>query len=55
MERGLNTSAKSIDPDQTAQTAQADLGRNLLLLVKFLHINGPYIPMIQWVFCLNYK
>ena len=37
-EGGFNTSAKSIDSGQPAQTAQADLGRIFLLLVYFLHI-----------------
>ena len=36
--RGLYAYAKSIDPDQPAQSAQADLGRNFLLLNPFFHI-----------------
>ena len=35
MKRGLNASAKSIDPGQPAQSAQADLSRYFLLLVIF--------------------
>ena len=37
----INASAKSIDPGQPAQSAQADLGRNFLILVNFLLIKGP--------------
>ena len=37
----FNTAAKSIYPDQPAQSAQADLGRNYLLLTKFLYVQGP--------------
>ena len=37
VKRGLYTSTKSIDPDEPAQFEQADLGKNLLLLVDFLH------------------
>ena len=34
-EKGLDKFAKSIDSGQPAQSAQADLSRNLLLLVSF--------------------
>ena len=40
--RGLN--AKSVDSGKTAQSVQADLGRNFLATGKFfLHVNGPAI------------
>ena len=37
--RGLEGIAKSIDPGQPAQSAQADHGRNFSLLADFLCIN----------------
>ena len=37
---GLNASAKSFYPGQPAQSAQADLGRNVLLKFEFLDIKG---------------
>ena len=43
---GLNASAKGISSDQHAQTAQADLDRNVLLQVFFLHVRGRIYPMI---------
>ena len=46
----LDTSAKIIDSGQPAQSAQADLGRKILLRVNFLHIKGPYYLMIHLVF-----
>ena len=39
MKRILSASAKSIDPGQPVQTAQADLGKNLLLLNNIWDIN----------------
>ena len=36
VKRGLNASAKSIDPGQPARSAQADLGRNVLPCFNFL-------------------
>ena len=35
LKRGLDAFANSIGSDQPAQSAQADLGRNFLLLVNF--------------------
>ena len=35
---GNNAFAKRIDSGQPAQSAQADLGRNILLLVRYLSI-----------------
>ena len=32
--------SKSIDPCQSALSAQADVGRDFLLLVSFLHVKG---------------
>ena len=40
MTRALNTSSKSFGPGQPARTAQADLGRNLSLLVNFRLVKG---------------
>ena len=40
-------SAKGFDSDQPAQSAQAGLSRNLLLLVRFLLFEGPYHHMIH--------
>ena len=37
-EGACGASAKRIDPDQPAQSAQADLSRHVLPLVKCLHI-----------------
>ena len=37
LKRELNTSANSTDPDQSVQSAQADLDQNLVLFVKFLY------------------
>ena len=39
---GLKSYAKSIDPGQPAQTAQADLVRKFLLLVISMHITNDY-------------
>ena len=47
MKKESNASSKSIDTDQPAQSAQADLGRNFLLLVNFLHIKELYYFMIH--------
>ena len=44
-EKGHNASAKSIDPGQPAQSAQADLDRNFSLLANFLHIRGLFYIM----------
>ena len=38
--RGLIDFAKSIDPCQPAQFAEADMGRNFSLSLNFLHIDG---------------
>ena len=46
---GPNTSTKSIDSGQPAQSAQADLDRNFLPKVNFVHIKGPYYLMIHFV------
>ena len=40
VKRGFNASAKSIDPGQPAQNAQADLGRYFLPSVNCLYIKG---------------
>ena len=53
---GLIASAKSIYPGQTAQSAQADMGRYFLLLSNFHRVKGLANPMIQpvlqtkWIF-----
>ena len=45
MTRGLNASAKSIDPGQPAQSEQADLGRNFSRRLNFVLVKeGQYIP-----------
>ena len=49
MEKWLNRYAKCIDPDQPAQSAQADQGRNISPFVNFLRVNGSVFPMIQFV------
>ena len=41
--------AKSIDPGQPAQSAQADPGRNFLLIVNFLRMKRPVYCMIPTV------
>ena len=46
VKRGFNVSTKSIGPGQTAQSAQSDLGRNVLLLVSSLHVKGQYYILI---------
>ena len=38
---------KSIDAGQPAQSAQADLGRNCLLLVDFLILKGVYGRLVE--------
>ena len=40
-EKRLNASARSIDPGQSRQSTQADLGQNFLLLSNFLHVQEP--------------
>ena len=47
IKRGLNASAKSVDPCQPALSAQADMGRHFLLSVNFLYAEGPFYHMIQ--------
>ena len=47
VKKGLDASAKSIDSDQPAQSAQSDLGRNFSLSVIFQHVKGPVYPMDQ--------
>ena len=42
VKRGFNASAKYIDSGQPAQSAQANLSRNILLLVSLLYIEGLY-------------
>ena len=44
VKRGLNASAKSIDPGQPA-----DMSRNFLLLVNLLRTKGPYYLFIHLV------
>ena len=39
-EKGFNTYAKSINPCQPAHSAQADMGRNLSLVLNFPRIKG---------------
>ena len=46
---GLKACAKSIDPGQPAQSAQADPGRHFLLFVNFLHVHGLAYLGIHWV------
>ena len=41
--------AKSFDSCQPAQSAQADMGRNLSLFSIILHVKGPFYIMIQSV------
>ena len=41
-ETGGNASSTSIDSGQPAQSGQADLGRQFLLLVHLPHAEGPY-------------
>ena len=45
LKRGRNATAKSIDPGQPAQSAQAELDQNFLLAGNFMPIKGPnYVP-----------
>ena len=37
-----HASEKNVDSDQPAQSTQADLGRNCLPLLSFLHIKGSF-------------
>ena len=48
VKKGLNLHvfAKSVDPCQPAQSAQADMGRNFLLSLNFLHDKGPFYIMM---------
>ena len=46
---GLKQHAKSIHPAQSAQPSQADLGRNFLHLVYFLHAEGQFYFIMQTV------
>ena len=48
-QRGLNASAKSIDPRQPAQSAQADMGRNFSLPLDYMHVKGQHYRAIQSV------
>ena len=48
VKRELIASAKNIDPGQPAQNAQADLGRNFLLLVSFSACQRPILPQDSW-------
>ena len=41
-EQAVYAFAKSIDPCQPAQSAQADMGRNFSLCSNFLHVKGPF-------------
>ena len=50
MKRGLNTHAKRIDSGQPAQSAQADLGRNVLKLTNILHVKEQDCPIMQSFF-----
>ena len=43
MKKGLNTFAKSIG---VVQAVQSDLGRNILLVVRFPLVSGPYYIII---------
>ena len=43
IEKGFDAFAKSIDSDQTAQCAQADLSRYFFILISFLHVKGPVV------------
>ena len=48
VKRKLNASVKSFNPGQPEQSGQDDLGRNVLLLVNFVHVQGPvYITEIH--------
>ena len=38
--------AKSFDPCQPAQSAQANMGQNLSLPLYFLYVKGPFYTMI---------
>ena len=49
VKRGLNSSAKSIDPRQPAQSAQADMSGNFSPSLNFLHVKGPVHVMINSV------
>ena len=46
-EKGLNASAKTIDPRQPAKSEQADMGRNLSLSLKFLDIKRTFYVMAE--------
>ena len=47
MEREFNTTAKGIDEDQHAQSAQSDLGLNLLLMASFPHVKQSVYPRVH--------
>ena len=49
LKRSLNAFAKSIDPCQPAQSAQADMGRYFSPSLNFLHVKGPFYIVIQSV------
>ena len=51
--RGIEAYAKSIDPGQPAQSAQADLGRYFLILINFPHIKRTFLLKIHFVFRLK--
>ena len=40
VKRAFNASVKSIDSGEPVQSAQADMSRNFLIFVDFLHIKG---------------
>ena len=52
---GLNAFAKSIDSDQLAQSAYADLNRNVLLLDSFFTLSQTVPPRPHAFTCLQYK
>ena len=55
-ENRFNAFAKTIDPRQPAQSAQADMGRNFSPSLIFLLVKGPVYIMdsvdclIKWIF-----
>ena len=50
MEKGLNASAKNIEPRQPAHSAQADVNRNFSLFLNILHVKRPlYITTLTVV------
>ena len=49
LKNGFNAFAKRVDQCQLAQTGQADVDGNVLLLTYFMHAQGPHYHVIKLV------